>query len=96
LEAVDVGRALKSQTRVNIMKILSGRKLRAIDVFNEYRRKFPEKPRHRESIYTELELLLELGMLNKAYEIKRKGVVYSLKAQVIKVDLGSASVLAEK
>ena len=96
MEAVDIGRALKSQTRINIMKILSGRKLRAIDVFNEYRRRFPEKSRHRESIYTELELLLKLGILDKAYEIKRKGVVYTLKAQVIKIDLGDASVSVEK
>ena len=78
------------------MKILSGRKLRAIDVFNEYRRRFPEKSKHRESIYTELELLLRLGILDKAYEVKRKGVVYSLKAQVIKVDLGNGSISTEK
>lgn len=87
-----IGNMLKSKTRVNILKILDDRSLRAIDVYNEYKALFKANAKHREFIYKELERLVESGILEKKYNADIKGLTYKLKFKKISINLLSGEI----
>jgi thiamine pyrophosphokinase len=87
MKITSIGNALRSQTRVNILKTLGKDNLRAIDVYQKYNEIFPKNPKHREFIYKELERLVNAGILDKKYDKKIKGLTYNLKHQIILIDL---------
>ena len=87
MEVTRLGNALRSQTRINIIKILGKSSLRAIDVYNKYKVLFRDDTKHREFIYKELERLVDAGILDKRYDMKIKGIVYTLKFHKVCVNL---------
>jgi len=95
MEVTHLGNALRSQTRVNILKILGKKSLRAIDVYNEYKVLFSNDAKHREFIYKELERLVDAGILDKRYDRNTKGIIYALRFQKIHIDLITGEVTAE-
>lgn len=95
MKVTDLGNALRSQTRLNILKILDKKSLRAIDVYNEYKVLFSSDAKHRESIYKELERLVDAGILNKRYDRNKKGIIYALRFQTIHIDLITGEVTAK-
>lgn len=90
-----IGNMLKSKTRMNILKILDGKSLRAVDVYNQYASQFKDDAKHREFIYKELERLVEAGMLEKTYDMDIKGITYKLKFKKVIIDLLSGEVTTE-
>jgi len=82
----ELAKALSSETRLKIIKILSERELSALEVYEAYERAYKEG-KHRESIYRELEKLVEANILKKVYNEKEKKIVYKLAIQKIIVDL---------
>jgi len=84
---------LKSKTRVNILKILDEKSLRAIDVYKEYKALFKADAKHREFIYKEMERLVEAGILEKKYNTEIKGITYKLRFKKISIDLLSGEVI---
>lgn len=95
MEVTHLGNALRSQTRVNILKILGRKSLRAIDVYREYKTLFSDDAKHREFIYKELELLVDAGLLDKRYDRNTKSIIYTLRFQKISIDLIAGEVTAE-
>ena len=87
MQVTHLGNALRSQTRVNILKILDKNSLRAIDVYNKYKALFRNEAKHREFIYKELERLVDTGLLDKEYNRKIKGITYTLKFHNVCVNL---------
>jgi len=87
MEVTHLGNALRSQTRINILKILGKSSLRAIDVYNRYKVLFRDETKHREFIYKELERLVDVGILDKKYNKKIKGITYTLMFHKVCVDL---------
>ena len=80
---------------MNILRILSDKSLRAIDVYNLYKTTFKKDAKHREFIYKELERLVEAGMLDKKYDKEIKGITYTLKFSKVSVNLLDGEVVAE-
>jgi len=92
MEVTQIGNMLKSRTRINILKILDEKSLRAIDVYNQYRILYKKEAKHREFIYKELERLVEAGLLDKKYDREVKGITYTLKFHKVSVNLLSGEV----
>ena len=82
----ELAKALSSETRLKIIKILSEKELSALEVHEVYERTYKEG-KHRESIYRELEKLVEVNILKKIYNEKEKKIVYKLAIQKIVIDL---------
>lgn len=91
MDAVDAGKALSNNTRVRLLQILSDESLSATEAKEKHNTRFDEDTR-RESIYRELEKLVELGFLNKDYDSEEKSLVYTLRFDSITVYLDSGEV----
>jgi Fe2+ or Zn2+ uptake regulation protein len=87
MDVTQLGNMLKSKTRVNILRILDDKSLRAIDVYNQYKALFKKDAKHREFIYKELERLVDSGILDKKYDNEIKGITYTLKFRMVSVNL---------
>lgn len=87
----DVGTALSNPTRVRLLQLLSESDYTASTAHEEYNGRFNDD-KHRESIYRELENLVEHGFLDKNYETKSKELRYSLRCQKIEINLLEAEV----
>jgi uncharacterized protein YqgQ len=96
MEIATIGQALRSQTRVNILKILGGDCLRAIDVYSKYNDTFPDDAKHREFIYLELERLVKAGILDKEYDKETKMIIYSLRYHQIRLNLLTGEVILDR
>lgn len=93
MDVTQLGNMLKSKTRVNILKILDEKSLRAIDVYNQYKILFKKDAKHREFIYKELERLVDAGILDKKYDNEIKGITYTLKFRIVSVNLLNGEVV---
>lgn len=71
--------ALNSNLRREILKILSKEPMTVIRVLNELKKKRIEI-KYRETVYRDLEKLLDAGLVNKYY-VKDKGLCYELKVK---------------
>lgn len=82
----EVGSALANPTRVRLLTILSEQDYSASTAHEQYNKRFSDE-KHRESVYRELENLVEYGLLNKNYATKEKELRYSLRCERLEVDL---------
>lgn len=92
MKITKICKALSSETRLKILKILIDKKLSSANVHREYNKRFHEK-RHRESIYRALEKLVSAEILMKEYDTTRKEIVYSLKHKEITINLKNQKVV---
>lgn len=88
-----VAKALGSDTRLKILRILTGASLSSIEVYEIYKKKFGNK-KHRESIYRALEMLLHADILDKKYDKDSKKVIYSIKHNKLLLDIVNQKVSA--
>ncbi|MEM2506533.1 MAG: transcriptional repressor [Nitrososphaeria archaeon] len=92
MHITDLGNAIRSNTRIRILKIINDKHLRAIDVYKEIV-KFQKI--HRESVYKELELLVKYGLLDKKYDATKKAIVYTLKIRAVNIDLAKGEIMVK-
>jgi len=78
-------KALNSQLRREILKIISDEPMNVMLVLKELNNK-GLKVKYRETIYRALEKLVDSGLVEKFYN-REKGLCYKLKAKTIKIDL---------
>lgn len=81
-------KALSSQTRRLIIQILSKSVLSGIDIYHEMKSKNKDCP-NRESIYKELQKLVESKIIKKSYNPKEKEIQYELYYSKFTLDLAS-------
>jgi len=86
-----VGSALANPTRVRLLSLLSEQDYSASSAHEVYNERFSDE-KHRESIYRELENLVEYGFLDKGYENDVKELRYSLRCERLQVDLVKSEV----
>lgn len=86
MEIEEVARALSSDTRLNILKLLAEGEASAVNVYKMYNEKFSDR-RERTTIYRELEVLFKCNLLVKTYKEESKEIVYRLAARSINLDL---------
>jgi len=81
-----VAKALSSDTRLKILKLLAEGEASAVHVYKMYNEKFSDR-RERATIYRELEVLYKSNFLVKTYKEESKEIVYRLAARSINLDL---------
>jgi len=81
-----VAKALSSDTRLKIIKLLAEGEASAVHVYKMYNEKFSDR-RERATIYRELEVLYKSNFLVKTYREESKEIVYRLAARSINLDL---------
>lgn len=86
LDLKNASKALSSDTRLKILKILVNNELASIEVYNKYIEKFKGQ-KQRETIYRALETLLSADILEKKYDNEKKSLVYSIKHNQLIIDL---------
>jgi DNA-binding transcriptional ArsR family regulator len=86
MEIEEVAKALSSDTRLNILKVLAEGDASAVHVYKMYNERFGDR-RERATIYRELEVLFNSDLLVKTYKEKSKEIVYRLAARSINLDL---------
>ncbi|MCX6650969.1 MAG: transcriptional repressor [Methanomassiliicoccales archaeon] len=86
MEIEEVAKALSSDTRLRILKIMAEGEASAVHVYKMYNERFPER-KERATIYRELEVLYKSNFLVKLYKGESKEIVYRLAARSINLDL---------
>ena len=86
MEIEEVAKALSSDTRLKILKLLADGEASAVHVYKMYNERFSDR-RERATIYRELEVLYKTNFLVKTYREESKEIVYRLAARSIKLDL---------
>ncbi len=81
-----MAKALSSDTRLKIIKLLAEGEASAVHVYKMYNEKFSDR-RERATIYRELEVLYKSNFLVKTYREESKEIVYRLAARSINLDL---------
>lgn len=81
-----MAKALSSDTRLKILKLLAEGEASAVHVYKMYNDKFSDR-RERATIYRELEVLYKSNFLVKTYREESKEIVYRLAARSINLDL---------
>ncbi len=93
MEIEEVAKALSSDTRLRILRLLAEGEASAISVFKKYNERFSDR-RERVTIYRELEVLYRSDFLVKTYKEDSKEIVYRLAARSINIDLITQTVSA--
>ncbi|MHC1680799.1 MAG: ArsR/SmtB family transcription factor [Methanomassiliicoccales archaeon] len=86
MEIEEVAKALSSDTRLKILKMLAEGEASAVHVYKMYNEKYSDR-RERATIYRELEVLYKSNFLVKTYKEESKEIVYRLSARSINIDL---------
>jgi len=81
-----VAKALSSDTRLKILKLLANGEASAVHVYKMYNERYAER-RERATVYRELEVLYKSNFLVKTYKEESKEIVYRLSARSINIDL---------
>ena len=81
-----MAKALSSDTRLKILRLLSEGEASAVHVYKMYNERFSDR-RERATVYRELEVLYKCNFLVKTYKEESKEIVYRLAARSINVDL---------
>ncbi|HNX48075.1 MAG TPA: transcriptional repressor [Methanomassiliicoccales archaeon] len=86
MEIEEVAKALSSDTRLKILRLLADGEASAVHVYKLYNERFAER-RERATVYRELEVLYKSNFLVKTYKEESKEIVYRLSARSINIDL---------
>ncbi|HEC76541.1 MAG TPA: hypothetical protein ENI33_04705 [Thermoplasmatales archaeon] len=79
--------ALNSDTRLRIIQILDNCKnCGVMEILKNYTQLYNPQI-HRETIYRELEKLVDAGIVEKKYDTKNKKIYYELKIKKLKIDI---------
>jgi DNA-binding transcriptional ArsR family regulator len=81
-----VAKALSSDTRLKILKVLAEGEASAVHVYKMYNEKYSDR-KERATIYRELEVLFKCNFLVKTYREESKEITYHLAARSINLDL---------
>jgi Fe2+ or Zn2+ uptake regulation protein len=92
VEIVKVCNGLSSIKRLKIVKVLSDGDHTATEVFRKLSQHYSKV--HRETIYRDLEVLLESGLVKKSYDTTTKKLTYHLATRKIIIDLNNQQVLS--
>lgn len=91
MDISDFGTALSNPTRANLLNLLNNSDYSATEAYEIYNQQFKDK-KHRESIYRELENLVEAGLVRKEYSEDDKKLEYSLPYELAKVEFSTMNV----
>lgn len=91
MDVTSVAHALSSETRVRLLALLHEKKLTSSEAFELYNENY-DSPKRRESVYRELENLVDAGLVEKKYQSSSKKLMYAVKADTVCFDLGSGDV----
>jgi len=91
MEITTAAHALSSETRIRLLQIITATPSSSAEAFDQYQIQY-QSPMRRESIYRELEKLVDAGLATKRYDQDKKELVYAGQADVICFDIAQESV----
>lgn len=91
MDVTEVGKALSNETRVKVLCLLADGPRSSIETYERYERKY-EEGKHRETIYRELETLVDAEILTKEYNETAGQIEYRLKHRHLSVNLAAGTV----
>ena len=91
MEITKIGKALSNETRIKILSLISRDDRSSIETYREYRNEFADD-KHRETIYRQLEHLVEVNLVEKYYDDEDQQLKYSLCCRKLLVDLNIGEV----
>lgn len=91
MDVTKVGKALSNETRVKILQILADSPRSSIKTYERYEEKYTEG-KHRETVYRELENLVEAGLLTKEYNETASQIEYTFEQRQLLIDLADGTV----
>ena len=77
---------LSSETRLKIIKLFTNKKHSAVEAYRKYNETYPDN-KQRETIYRELEKLVEADILKKSYNQNKKSLEYKLNLSAISINM---------
>jgi DNA-binding HxlR family transcriptional regulator len=77
-----IANSLKNEKRVKVLKELTGGPKSLSELFE----KLSTEIKYNDSLYRYLEDMVETGLVNKKYDVKRKRILYELKVDQITID----------
>lgn len=84
-EIVEKAKALSSETRLNLIELIDRERHTVSELTKMYESEYNGKTR--ETIYRELEKLVNASILEKEYKQEIKSFLYSLKSEEIEIKL---------
>ena len=90
MDVVKACSTLSNPTRVHLLKLLAEGPLSATSAHKTYIERY--EPKHRESIYRELENLVDNGFVRKEYSNQERSLLYHLCVSEIRIDIEEATV----
>ena len=90
----ELAKGLCSETRLNIIRILTEGDASAVTVYRQYNAMF-SKRKERATIYRDLEVLYRYNFLFKRYKGESKEIIYGLAAKKFVIDLLTQTVIVE-
>lgn len=91
MEITEVAHALSSKTRVRLLHIVSKESVSSSDAHKRYQAEY-NSPTRRESIYRELENLVDAGLVKKEYQSDEKSLTYTATSKEICFDISKLEV----
>ncbi|MBC7092271.1 MAG: helix-turn-helix transcriptional regulator [Nitrososphaeria archaeon] len=86
-----ISRALSSETRLKILKIIGSSSLTLSEITEKFNNSY-HTHMYKESIYRELEQMVNAGILRKKYYQKDKKLKYEIAKKEIIINLGNLTV----
>lgn len=90
MDLLEVSQALSNPTRINLIQIIRDNPLSASITHQKYIENYEDKKR--ESIYRELENLVDASLVIKEYNSEEKKIEYRLAHKYLSVDLTETTV----
>jgi len=94
LEIIKTCKALSSETRLKILGLFNNKSHSAIEIFRKYNGNYSDS-KQRETIYRELEKLVDAGILEKDYISKNKKIIYRNRLSKISIDCRELEIKTE-
>lgn len=91
MDVTEVGKALSNGTRVKILRLLADGPRSSIETHERYEERYEEGKR-RETIYRELETLVDAGILTKEYNETAGQIEYRMKHGRLLIELAEGTV----
>jgi len=81
-------RALDNDLRLLILDKLKGRAMTEKELFDELSKERPDV-KYRESLYRQIEMLVQAGLVKKFYDMSKRRIGYSCEVNHVFIDLGA-------
>ena len=86
MDIIQIARAISSERRLKVLTSIRDRKYSAIEIYKKINSE-SENRVHRETVYRDLEALVDAGLVMKDYDTLEKKIYYSVSGKKLYLNL---------